>query len=177
MRSSSRTDILAAALRVVDAAGGVDITYESVAREVGLSKAGLMYHFPSKDDLMYAVIEHVIDRWKVELRGTLGRSFEESTLAERVRAFVEFAANGGATRGEFVVFTEAVRRPTLSGPWLEYLREWFEFGSETDTASLLLVWLATNGLWIAEATNIVAVSPAQRQALISRSLTLIGSSV
>jgi AcrR family transcriptional regulator len=66
MRSSSRTEILDAALRVVDAVGGADITYESVAREAGLTKAGLMYHFPTKDALMIAVIEHVIARGQGE---------------------------------------------------------------------------------------------------------------
>ena len=61
MRSSSREEILNAALRVVDASGGADITYHSVATEAGLTKAGLMYHFPSKDAMMVAVIEHVIE--------------------------------------------------------------------------------------------------------------------
>jgi hypothetical protein len=31
------------------------------ATEAGLTEAGLMYHFPSKDAMMVAVIEHVIE--------------------------------------------------------------------------------------------------------------------
>lgn len=166
MRSSSRDEILGAALRVVDAEGGGDLTYDSVAREAGLTKAGLMYHFPSKEDMMIAVIEHVISRWQDELQAELGVPLGETTLAERVRAFITFAGEGGVTRGEFVVFFEALRRPALSGPWRRYLRDWFGFGDGTDVTPLMLAWFAANGMWIAEATAIVPISASQREELL-----------
>ncbi len=122
MRANSRSEILDAALRVVTAVGGADITYQSVAEEAGLTKAGLMYHFPTRDSMMIAVIEHVIERWQRELQEVLGVPLEESTLQQRVRAFAAFAGEGGVKLGEFVVFSEAVRRPELSSPWLDYLR-------------------------------------------------------
>ena len=172
MRTSSRTEILEAALRVVDDVGGADITYQSVASEAGLTKAGLMYHFATKDALMIAVIEHVIGRWQAELQEVLAVPLVESTLTERVRAFVLFAGEGGVTQGEFVVFSEAVRRPELSQPWLEYLQTWFGFGDTTDT-TLLLVWLAANGLWVAEATGILTITPAQRDALLAQLTALL----
>lgn len=174
MRTSSRDEILDAAVRVVDAIGGVDITYGSVAEEAGLTKAGLMYHFPTKDAMMVAVIEHVLARWQAELSATLTVPFAQSTIAERVRAFVAFAGEGGATRGEFVVFAEAVRRPSLAAPWLEHLRTWFGFG-EGDDAPLLLVWLATNGLWISEATDMISISPSLRAELIDLLMKLTES--
>lgn len=167
MRSSSRSEILDAALRVVDAVGGADITYQSVATEAALTKAGLMYHFPTRDAMMIALIEHVITRWQGELQEVVGKPLEESTLSERVRAFVLFAGEGGVSHGEFVVFAEAVRRPELSRPWLEYLRTWFGFGDGIDTTPLLLVWLAANGLWVAEATGVLTIGPDQRAALLT----------
>lgn len=173
MRTSSRAEILDAAMRVVDAVGGADITYQSVAREAGLTKAGLMYHFPTKDALMIAVIEHVIGRWQDELQEVLVVPLEESTLAERVRAFTLFAGEGGVTPGEFVVFSEAVRRPELSRPWLVYLHTWFGFGDGVDTTPLLVVWLAANGLWVAEATGILRIDPEQRAALLARLMAFV----
>ena len=173
MRSSSREEILNAALRVVDASGGADITYQSVATEAGLTKAGLMYHFPSKDAMMVAVIEHVIARWQAELQDALSVPLDESTLEQRVDAFVRFASEGGVTAGEFVVFSEAVRRPDLSQPWLDYLRRWFDFGAQGDPTPLLLVWLATNGLWIAESTGIITLDADRRADLVGRLLALI----
>ncbi|KQR19215.1 hypothetical protein ASF79_16265 [Agreia sp. Leaf335] len=172
MRSSSREEILNAALRVVDASGGADITYQSVATEAGLTKAGLMYHFPSKDAMMVAVIEHVIARWQAELQDALSVPLDESTLEQRVDAFVRFASEGGVTAGEFVVFSEAVRRPDLSQPWLDYLHTWFDFDARESTG-LLLVWLATNGLWIAESTGIITLDADRRADLVGRLLALI----
>lgn len=174
MRPSSRSEILAAALRVVDVGDGADLTFHSVASEAGLTKAGLMYHFPTKDALMIAVIEHVIARWQAELAEELGSPLEDSDLADRVSAFVRFAGSGGVTPGEFAVFSEAVRRPELSRPWLEYLHRWFDFGDGVDTAPLLLVWLAANGLWIAESTGVLTVGAAQREELLGRLGALIG---
>ncbi len=173
MRSSSRTDILDAAVRVVDTVQGTDITYESVAKEAGLSKAGLMYHFPTKDDMMIAIIEHVVDRWQRDLQAVLGIPLEQSTLAQRVAAFVAFAGEGTVTQGEFVVFSEAVRREELAAPWLAYLRTWFGFSGDVDATSLLLVWLAANGLWISEATGILHLAGEQRAALLTQMLQLI----
>lgn len=172
MRTSSRSEILDAALRVVDAVGAADITYHSVATEAGLTKAGLMYHFPTRDHMMIAVIEHVITRWQDELCDELSVPFEESTLAQRVRAFARFAGEGGVTQGEFVVFAEAVRRPELSRPWLEYLHLWFGFGDGVDTTPLLMVWLAANGLWVAEATGVLTIDAVQRAALLNMLIEL-----
>ena len=66
-----------------------------------------------------------------------------------------------------------MRRPELSAPWLEYLHTWFGFGDGVDTTPLLLVWLAANGLWIAEATGILALGTEQRTDLVRRLLGLI----
>jgi small multidrug resistance pump len=108
-----------------------------------------MYHFPTKDAMMVAVIEHVLARWQAELSATLTVPLARSTIAERVRAFVAFAGEGGATRGEFVVFAEAVRRPSLAAPWLEHLRRWFGFGEGHDevTATLALRGAIENPWW------------------------------
>lgn len=173
MRTSSRTEILDAAIRVVDALGAPDITYASVANEAGMTKAGVMYHFPSRDEMMVAVIEHVIDRWQAELEAALAHPFAESTLTDRVKAFLTFAGEGSVTQGEFVVFAEAVGRPELSAPWRDYLHKWFDFGTDIDTTPQLIVWLAINGLWISDATGVTTVTPAQRSALLSRLLQLV----
>lgn len=120
---------------------------------------------------MIAVNEPMIARWQAELSAPLSMPLAESTLADRVRAFVAFAGEGGVTRGEFVVFAEAVRCPGWSAPWLEYLQTWFSFEEGTDTP-LLLVWLATNGLWISEATDIMTITPNIRAELTTLLLRL-----
>ncbi|MCF4122598.1 TetR family transcriptional regulator [Antribacter sp. KLBMP9083] len=171
MRPSQREETLDAALRVVNEQGA-DITFESVSKAAGMTKAGLMYHFATKEQLMTALVEHVIARWKAEMAAELGRPVEDSTPRERVQAFLQFAVGGGAEMADFVVFAESIRNPVIAKPWLEYLRTWFDFDTESDV-DLLVPWLAANGAWIVEATGVVALTPEQRSHLIATLQTLI----
>lgn len=39
---------------------------DAVAREVGLSKSGLLHHYPSKDALIDAMVRRAMDEWRCE---------------------------------------------------------------------------------------------------------------
>lgn len=52
--------ILSAAANVVLSQGALGMTLEAVAKEAGVSKGGLLYHFPSKDSLIEGMIEHMV---------------------------------------------------------------------------------------------------------------------
>ncbi len=70
--------LLDAAERVVARDGVSTLTLEAVAREAGVSKGGLLYHFPSKSDLITAFVERIGSRCEakqaadVEPTGTPG---------------------------------------------------------------------------------------------------------
>lgn len=173
MRTNARRAILDAALQVVNEPGGA-ITFDSVSKSVGMTKAGLMYHFATKELLMTAVVEHVVDRWKAEMAQELGTPVEESTLNERVAAFVRFACGGGAELADFVVFSESFRDPVVAEPWIAYLRAWFDFGPDPDF-SLLMIWLAANGAWLVEATGVVPLAAGQREKLLTAMIDAAGA--
>jgi AcrR family transcriptional regulator len=52
-----RQHILAVALRLMTRGGGRATTLGQVAREAGMSTAGLLHHFPSKEQLLHAVLD------------------------------------------------------------------------------------------------------------------------
>lgn len=56
----TRDLILSAAGEVVIKQGASRMTLEAVAKEAGVSKGGLLYHFPSKDALIEGMIEHMV---------------------------------------------------------------------------------------------------------------------
>ena len=85
MRTSKRDSILQAALHVVETDGVTAVTYESVAAASGLTKGGLLYHFPSKDALVLALHEHLAERWDHEMINVLGKDPDEATQDERVQ--------------------------------------------------------------------------------------------
>ncbi len=56
--ASSREKILDAAVQVAIRDGILAMTLDAVAKEAGVSKGGLIYHFRSKDDLITAMLGH-----------------------------------------------------------------------------------------------------------------------
>ena len=65
-RKSSREKILDAAAELVAEIGAGRLTLEAVAEKAGLSKGGLLYNFPTKDALLQAMIQRMIDQVTAE---------------------------------------------------------------------------------------------------------------
>ncbi|WP_224401755.1 TetR/AcrR family transcriptional regulator [Pseudonocardia sp. ICBG1034] len=77
---------------VLDAAGsairrdGVGATLDLVAREAGVSKGGLVYHFPSKTAMLVALAQVELDTFRDAVHAHLDRP--EGTPGRLVRAYV-----------------------------------------------------------------------------------------
>ncbi len=170
MRPSQRTALLEAALRLMRGAAGADITLDAVAREAGVTKPGLMYHFPSREALMLAIVDHAAASMEQAMAEHLGRPLADATPAERIRAYVEVAAQGADCRAEYAVYTEAAYRPSLAGPWLARMARWFDLPAGLDArarAALTVARLAADGLWAAEATGVFPPRAADREAVVA----------
>lgn len=65
------TRILDAAERIVQARGVTALTLEAAAREAGVSKGGLLYHFASKEALLAGLLGRLADRVAAEFEAVL----------------------------------------------------------------------------------------------------------
>lgn len=81
-RISNRSAILAAAEKVAVDAGAAQLTLDAVAAEAGVSKGGLLYHFPSKNALLEAMLDELLSGYEArcaakmtELEEGVDRSF------------------------------------------------------------------------------------------------------
>lgn len=66
--NSSKDRILDAAERVAVRDGAAHLTLDAVAAESGISKGGLLYHFPSKDDLIRGMIARLVEEHETEVQ-------------------------------------------------------------------------------------------------------------
>jgi len=66
--SEVRSQILDAVEVVVVENGVGKLTLGLVARHVGLSKSGLLHHFPSKELLIDALVERTVDCWRESMK-------------------------------------------------------------------------------------------------------------
>ncbi|MEU0092426.1 TetR/AcrR family transcriptional regulator [Kribbella sp. NPDC006257] len=175
MRSSSRTAILDAAFRLAGHDGGsIEITFEATAKEAGVTKGGVLYHFPTRDHLVLGVVEYVAQRVDEAMLGQLGKPFEEATASERIRAYIRVVAAGRLTRADLAIFAESLANPALAAPWETALERWLALDKVTDRtirARLRAAHLAADGLWIADATGIFAPAD-DRDAVIDQLVDL-----
>ena len=62
-RLNKKTAALEAALDIIAAEDVSGLTYESLAQATGMSKSGLIYHFPTRHDLLVNCHGFCAARW------------------------------------------------------------------------------------------------------------------
>lgn len=129
MTKDVKRRILDGSLDLLRAEGGGAITLATAAKQVGLTKPGLMYHFPTKEALMLGVVDHVAARWEELLLDRLGQPLETASPHQRIRAYVEVALAAQFDRADFAIYADALYREALTAAWVRR----FEGGSTCPT--------------------------------------------
>jgi AcrR family transcriptional regulator len=176
MRESQRPQILEAGIRLVGGSRSATITLEGVAAEAGVTKAGLMYHFPSRDALMLALVEYAALQVGGRIATRLGKSAEASTVRDRYRAYLEVVAQGQNMRAEWALWFQSAYRPELQTAWTRHLEPWLRLPEEmplSQRAQLIAARLAADGLWAARASGVLAPSGADGAAVAAHLVDLI----
>lgn len=169
MRQSKRTEILEAAKRVIQREGVTTLTYESVAAEAGLTKGGLLYHFPSREDLIRALHEYAAAQWEECLEAEGGAPAEGLSPAERFAAFTKLSQN--PDRAELLLMLEAGEDEVASAAWDGVYSRWTprppvpessqgervsaenDEGIDADALRAFIARLAADGMWFYEALS------------------------
>lgn len=85
----ARTRILDAAEAIVRRAGVAALTLEAAAREAGVSKGGLLYHFASKEALLAAMLQRLAEFDAADFEA--GVAAQEPGPGRAARALLEWA--------------------------------------------------------------------------------------
>jgi len=80
----TRTQIIEGAIRALSATGVIGATTRSIATESGVKLATLHYHFDSKNALLLAVLDALIDEMTLALRRGVKDSFDLADSIEQV---------------------------------------------------------------------------------------------
>lgn len=166
MDVSSREQILDGALAKLRA--GESVSLESAAKRAGLTKPGLMYHFPTKEALMLALVDRVLDGWERRLAGFLGGPLEQAAPAARLGAYLEWALAGEADWSDLVMFADPRLCEQLTARWVERMRPWFDVPADlpaAERARLAAVRFLADGVWFADAMSAVPPDDALREGL------------
>lgn len=168
MRPSNRSKILEAAVRVVDRDGVTGVTFDSVSAESGVTRGGMLYHFPSRDVLLQAIHQHLADQWEASLESIAGKPVRSTTAEERAVAFARAAARS-ATRSELLFLLQSSTSLAFNAPWDGVLDRWAPAApSRVDDPVVLarfIARLAADGLWVYESLSSKPLSSKVRQAV------------
>lgn len=171
MRPSSKVNLLDAAVRVAARDGIPGATLEAVASEAGLTKAGLLYHFRSKEALLEAAQRHLLDDLEARLLDTLGKPLEEATAQEAATAYVTMLSSEAPHRAALSFMLESMTHPYLARPWDELMERWIPQprSARSLAVDLFLARMAVDGIWLFDATTTGApLTPSVRRALLAR---------
>ncbi|MEU0794505.1 TetR/AcrR family transcriptional regulator [Amycolatopsis sp. NPDC005961] len=107
---------------LLDAAGtvirtrGVPASLDDIAKAAGVSKGGLLYHFPAKDALVRALAQDILDTFRAEVLAALD---PEDTRAGRltrayIRASLDTSYDEVAVRENIALIAQLISIPEIA---------------------------------------------------------------
>ena len=180
MRTSKRTAILDTIVEIIETNGFSEVTYENVVTQCGMSKSGLIYHFPSREDMIRSVHEHMAQLWEEELIEAAGGPAEEVSPANRLRANLQVSLET-ATRAELLMSIDSAAEPELREIWTRLLRRWNppveQIATDEEACMAYVVQMISDGLWANDYLNGNQLTKAQRKAIAEAAAKLIPESM
>jgi AcrR family transcriptional regulator len=169
-RKSSREKILDAAAELVAEIGAGRLTLDAVAERAGLSKGGLLYNFPSKDALLQAMIQRMIDQVTESREALRAQMAPGPNLEARLAAttLLNMCCGGKMQEVATGLMVATAENPRLLDPVREVIAatlERIKTGSE-DLDAALLGWLAVEGLSNLEMHNLSPFSDQDRAQIV-----------
>jgi len=174
--------ILTAAERVTLRDGVLHLTVEAVAREAKLSKGGVLYHFATKESLIQAMLDRLIQYCEQEIAqhqqndaapGRWTRAYVRKTLAPLTTYPGEAAFPKSKEVGAGLIVAAATN-PKLLEPLRKRFRTW-QRAIERDGISptrATVVRLAVDGLWLADVLGIWSLSGKLRRQVLNELIRL-----
>lgn len=174
-RSNSREKILAAAADVARETGPGSLSLDAVASRAGVSKGGLLYNFPTKAKLMQGLVEEYLREFEQALESARTNDRGENPLA----VYIRLSANDCEETQPSAswIFSAIAEDPDFMTPIKTFKRQLFERlkGETPDLKSLLVCYLAIEGLRSMNLFDSDVLSKDERQLLVSSLLEIAGS--
>lgn len=147
-KSSARDTILEAAERVAAHDGIGQLSLDAVAQEAGVSKGGLLYHFPSKSALIAGMIAAQVGQWEKDYQTFLAE--EADSPGRHARAYLRSSLVDLPDAAQIGLLAAAVNEPALlEAPRAFFRQRQAELENDgIDPALATVIRLALDGWWI-----------------------------
>lgn len=175
-RPSSRERIVAAAVDLIGEVGAAHLSLDAVAERAGISKGGLLYNFPTKTDLLKALVaSHIIelDIRRADAEAALGDAPNRAACAFVAAAAADLTCKARPPSGFLAAIAE---NPGLLDPLRARNRALADrFRSAGDPCLSLIAFLAVEGMKTADLFETNPLTESERAAVLDRLEALLGA--
>lgn len=177
----TRELVFEACNRILRRDGLTHLTLDNVADEAGLSKGGLLYHFPSKESLIEALFEYHNDKFEARLSALAEEEGDDAGawLRAYAKASIEQIMEPGnaslykslfAAEERYASAHQLMRRKYVD--WQQQVEN-----SGLDPAKATLVRLVVDGLWFLEMHHYAPPDAQLRAQIVELIMQLTNDSV
>ena len=172
---SARERIIDAAEQVVIQLGAGHLTFDAVASKAGVSRGGLLYHFPDKEALLKGMLDRLIDRL-TEGRRRKRAELKQSREREIMAHLLSYLQEGDRTRRAIsaALIASGAYNPRLLAPLKEKYRKLMDDatldGMRLERAAVIS--LAADGLRILEVLSLSPYSEEERVRIVEEMMAL-----
>lgn len=174
-RPSSRDKLLDAAASLVAEHGVHNLTIEAVAATAGVTKAGLIYHFKTRDDLLSALVERMMQEVDVLSRHMSSPKEPTVSLQASLRQLIDMTFDMPERQKTLLknLLQANASHPHLIEPAQKlFMRSYAELGRGTESGLALLLAVAMDGLLLIDLLQLHQFTAAQRKVLRKSALEL-----
>lgn len=147
------------------------VTVQAVAEAAGVTKGGLLHHFPSKQALINAVFADLLDALDRQLDGRIAADPEPRGAFTRAYIDSVFAIEPEGNAAVWAALAiSMLTDPPLRQLWADWIQDRQDRHRDTDgTLALAAIRLAADGIWLADLTGVtVEERAAMRDFLIGQ---------
>ncbi|BBU98989.1 HTH-type transcriptional repressor KstR2 [Providencia rettgeri] len=169
-----QVELLKAARIIAGREGISSLSLNAVAREAGVSKGGLMHHFPTKQELIHALFVQLLGIMDERIHTIMDN--DPNPYGRFSRAYLHYIGELKESDESFQLALLSLAMPTepvLRQCWRDWVTNHLEKGDEFDNSYLgALVRYAADGLWLSSLTEGETLSQQERDAIVSRLTTI-----
>ncbi|MEE2024815.1 TetR/AcrR family transcriptional regulator [Alkalimonas mucilaginosa] len=160
----TKAQIIEAALSVAAEKGAGRVTLDEVAKVSGFSKGGLLYHFPSKEALISAMVQQLVDNTEAGRQQLLAQGENALTAMVKAHALLSEHLQGNTA---MALLAAAAEQPGLLNPVQQACQLLLQdINAESgDNPEAVLLMLACDALWFQDMLSISPFTSKQKEQL------------
>ncbi|WP_064695527.1 TetR/AcrR family transcriptional regulator [Rhizobium aegyptiacum] len=172
-----RQQLLEVAARLAASEGMAAVTLDAVSAASSVSKGGLLHHFPTKNALLDALFESLLERFDADIEELMrGDPVPQGRFTRAyLRAVCGLKDRPDDSSGWTQVTIALLAEPRLRLRWRQWVQARTEEYVGTDSSpDAQIVRFAADGLWFADTLESHDIADPSRRNLIDRLVELTG---